>query len=172
MRRFFVTMSGANRILRVCQVDASRLCNVNIVAAMSEESVMKQALSPEKARVRRGQLRALTLGIGASALAMACSFGEIDGEENPHFWLDPSLVEQHYLPAIRDSLARLIPFGGKALQHALTEYTTHYHHERNHQGKGNVLLLPPVHQDTERAGPMRGRERLGGLLKYYTREAA
>jgi hypothetical protein len=42
---------------------------------------MKQALSPEKARVRRGQFRALTLGVGASALAMACSFGEIDGQE-------------------------------------------------------------------------------------------
>src|SRR3954462_1360377 len=53
-----------------------------IVAAMSEESVMKQALSPEvPARVRRGQFRAITLGIGASALAMACSFGEIDGEQ-------------------------------------------------------------------------------------------
>src|SRR5688572_7773984 len=78
MRRFFVTMSGPNRILRVCQVDASRLCNVNIVAAMSEESVMKQALSPEvPARVRRGQFRAITLGIGASALAMACSFGSV-----------------------------------------------------------------------------------------------
>ena len=44
---------------------------------------MKQALSPETpVRVRRGQLRALTLGVGASALAMACSFGEIDGQ-NP-----------------------------------------------------------------------------------------
>jgi len=43
---------------------------------------MKQALSPETpARVRRGQLRALTLGVGASALAMACSFGEIDGQD-------------------------------------------------------------------------------------------
>jgi len=40
---------------------------------------MKQALSSEgPARVRRGQFRAITLGIGASALAMACSFGEID----------------------------------------------------------------------------------------------
>jgi hypothetical protein len=39
---------------------------------------MKQALSSEgPARVRR-QFRAITLGIGASALAMACSFGEID----------------------------------------------------------------------------------------------
>ena len=71
-----------------------------------------------------------------------------------------------------ECLARLMLFGEKALQHALTEYTTHYHHERNHQGKGNVLLLPSVRQDTERAGPMRCRERLGGLLKYDTREAA
>jgi len=39
---------------------------------------MKQALSSEgPARVRR-QFRAITLGVGASALAMACSFGEID----------------------------------------------------------------------------------------------
>jgi mono/diheme cytochrome c family protein len=40
---------------------------------------MKQALSSEvPARVRRGQLRAITLGFGASVLAMACSFGEVD----------------------------------------------------------------------------------------------
>jgi mono/diheme cytochrome c family protein len=49
---------------------------------MSEESVMKQALSPESpVRVRNGQFRAITLGIGVSALAMACSFGEIDGSD-------------------------------------------------------------------------------------------
>jgi len=41
---------------------------------------MKQALSPETpVRVRRGQLRAVALGVGASALAMACSFGQVDG---------------------------------------------------------------------------------------------
>jgi putative transposase len=51
-------------------------------------------------------------------------------------------------------------------------YVEHYHHERNHQGKGNVLLFPAVSQDIERAGPMRCHERLGGLLKYYEREAA
>jgi hypothetical protein len=48
----------------------------------------------------------------------------------------------------------------------------HFHHERNHQGKGNVLLFPAVSQDIKRAGPMQCQERLGGLLKYYTREAA
>jgi mono/diheme cytochrome c family protein len=41
---------------------------------------MKQALSPETpVRVRRGQLRAVALGVSASAMAMACSFGQVDG---------------------------------------------------------------------------------------------
>src|SRR5215813_8778794 len=71
-----------------------------------------------------------------------------------------------------EALSRMILFGEAALCHALKEYVEHYHHERNHQGKGNVLLFPAVSQDTERAGPIRYRERLGGLLKYYEREAA
>jgi putative transposase len=71
-----------------------------------------------------------------------------------------------------ECLSRLILFGENALHHALTEYATHYHHERNHQGKGNVLLFPAVSQDTAHAGFLRCHERLGGLLKYYAREAA
>jgi zinc/manganese transport system substrate-binding protein/manganese/iron transport system substrate-binding protein len=31
----------------------------------------------------------------------------VDGETNPHFWLDPTLVERYYVPAIRDALTRL-----------------------------------------------------------------
>ena len=54
----------------------------------------------------------------------------------------------------------MILCGEASLRHALTQYVEHFHHERNHQGKGNVLL------------PLQGRERLGGLLKYYRREAA
>src|SRR5262249_5946316 len=71
-----------------------------------------------------------------------------------------------------ECLSRLILFGEAALSRALHEYVEHYHHERNHQGKGNVLLFPVVGQTPECAGPMRCRERLGGLLKYYEREAA
>jgi transposase len=44
--------------------------------------------------------------------------------------------------------------------------------ERNHQGKGNVLLFPAVSPDPEYTDPIQCRERLGGLLKYYTHEAA
>jgi len=71
-----------------------------------------------------------------------------------------------------ECLARLILFGEASLRHALTQYVPHFHHERNHQGKGNVLLFPVVSPAPEREGPIQCRERLGGLLKYYEREAA
>jgi transposase InsO family protein len=69
-------------------------------------------------------------------------------------------------------LSWLILFGEASLHHALTQYVAHFHHERNHQGKGNVLLFPMVSPDAKCAGPIQCRERLGGLLKYYTCEAA
>jgi putative transposase len=67
-----------------------------------------------------------------------------------------------------EGLARLILGGEASLRHALTQYVTHLHHERHHQGKSNVLLLPIVRQDKERQGPIQCRERLGGLLQYST----
>ncbi len=56
---------------------------------------------------------------------------------------------------------------------AKIRYVAHYHTERNHQGKHNVLLFP-VASDTTRVpgGPVYCQERLGGLLKYYHGEAA
>jgi putative transposase len=71
-----------------------------------------------------------------------------------------------------ECLSRLILFGEASLRHALTHCGAHVHHEQNHQGKGNVLLFSTVNQDAKRAGPLQCRERLGGLLKYYTCEAA
>jgi putative transposase len=71
-----------------------------------------------------------------------------------------------------ECLSRLILFGEASLRHVRTQYVAHFHHERNHQGQGNVLLFPAVSPDAECQGPMQCRERLGGLLQYYTREAA
>jgi putative transposase len=71
-----------------------------------------------------------------------------------------------------ESLSRLILFGERALWHVLKEYGEHYHHERNHQGMGNVLLFPLSSQGRTCQGPMGCRERLGGLLKYYYCDAA
>jgi len=68
-----------------------------------------------------------------------------------------------------ECLSKVILFGERSL--ALSEYVEHFHAERNHQGKGNVLLFPRD-TDRHREGPVRCHERLGGLLRYYHREAA
>jgi transposase InsO family protein len=80
---------------------------------------------------------------------------------------------ERWVRSVKDeALSRLILFGEASLRHTLHGYLEYYHHERNHQGKGNVLLFPRVSQDTVRPGPIQCRERLGGLLKYYTYDAA
>ena len=71
-----------------------------------------------------------------------------------------------------EGLSRIILFGEASLRHVLNEYVDHYHQERNHQGKGNVLLFPRSSPAGENEGPIQCRARLGGLLKYYEREAA
>lgn len=69
-------------------------------------------------------------------------------------------------------LSRVILFGERSLRLALREYSDHYHFERNHQGKDNVVLFPSRKSEFESRNPIGYRERLGGLLKYYHREAA
>ena len=72
-----------------------------------------------------------------------------------------------------ECLSKLILFGEASLKRALTEFQEHYHAERNHQGKGNKLLFPrPTPLESPLRGRVRCQERLGGLLKYYEREAA
>jgi len=63
----------------------------------------------------------------------------------------------------------MIIFGERDLRKAVAEFVTHYHFERNHQGLGNQLILPTANMPE---GEIHRRERLGGLLKYYYREAA
>jgi putative transposase len=70
-----------------------------------------------------------------------------------------------------ECLSKVILFGERSLRRALSDYIDHFHGERNHQGKGNILLFPRA-TDRQREGPVRCRERLGGLLRYYHQEAA
>jgi hypothetical protein len=70
-----------------------------------------------------------------------------------------------------ECLSKLILFGERSLRRALSEYVAHYHAERNHQGKSNVLLFGRV-METQREEAVQCRERLGGLLRYYHKEAA
>jgi hypothetical protein len=72
-----------------------------------------------------------------------------------------------------ECLSKLILFGEASLRRALREYLLHFHTERNHQGKDNVLLFPVVTKAVNRSErSVSCKERLGGLLKYYHREVA
>jgi hypothetical protein len=71
-----------------------------------------------------------------------------------------------------EALARLILFGERSLRHALSQYTSHFHEERPHQGIGNIIPFPANLHAHDRAGTIHCHERLGGLLKYYDRSAA
>ena len=70
-------------------------------------------------------------------------------------------------------LSKMILFGEHTLRHCLQNYVSHFHAERNHQGKDNVILFPePADHIGQSSGPIQTRERLGGLLKFYWRAAA
>lgn len=69
-----------------------------------------------------------------------------------------------------ECLSKLILFGEASLRRAVAQFEAHFHEERPHQGKGNVILFPSS-KENDVGGPIRCRERLGGLLKYYHREA-
>jgi hypothetical protein len=57
------------------------------------------------------------------------------------------------------------------LRKAIHEFSQRYHHERNHQGLGNQLIMgeEPCAVST---GEIQRRQRLGGMLNYYYRAAA
>jgi hypothetical protein len=82
-----------------------------------------------------------------------------------------SYAERWVRSVKEECLSKVILFGEGSLRRALNDYVEHFHTERNHQGKDNVLLFPR-NTDRHREGPARCRERLGGLLRYYHREAA
>jgi transposase InsO family protein len=71
-----------------------------------------------------------------------------------------------------ECLSKLILLGENSLRRVVSEFLEHYHQERNHQGKDNLLLFPvSALQDRNPPRAIRCRERLGGLLKYYGRAA-
>jgi transposase InsO family protein len=79
---------------------------------------------------------------------------------------------ERWVRGARDQcLSKLVPIGQGMLWRALREYEPHFHHERNHQGLGNVLVMPQV-SSTRRLGPVIRHPRLGALLNYYEQAAA
>src|SRR6476469_6076317 len=53
-----------------------------------------------------------------------------------------SYAERWVRSVKEEFLSRLILFGENSLRCAVSNYLEHFHHERNHQGKENLLLFP------------------------------
>ena len=60
-----------------------------------------------------------------------------------------------------ECLSKVILFGERSLWRALSNYVDHFHTERNHQGKGNLLLFP-LATDRQREGPVQCRSDWAG----------
>ncbi len=71
----------------------------------------------------------------------------------------------------QECLRYVVPLGEGHLRRTVGEFVAHYHSERNHQGLGNLIPCP-AHPLAAARGPIRRRERLGGLLNFYERSAA
>jgi putative transposase len=68
----------------------------------------------------------------------------------------------------QECLSKLVLFGAGPP----SRVSAHYHGERNHQWKGNRLLVPDRSNKQLRHGhAIECHHRLGGLLKYYSRAA-
>src|SRR5689334_1202143 len=79
---------------------------------------------------------------------------------------------ERFVRSIKEScLERMILFGEGSLRRAIREFVRHYHRERNHQGLGNRLIMEEKFCADSR-GAIQRRQRLGGMLNYYYRQAA
>lgn len=67
-------------------------------------------------------------------------------------------------------LGQIIPLGEPHLRSLVRDYAEHYHHVRNHQGIGNRIIAPRA-GDIDGRGKVRCTERIGGLLRFYSRAA-
>ena len=80
-------------------------------------------------------------------------------------------LERFHLSIKSECLSRMIFFGEKMLRRAVSSYLDHYHEERNHQSLDNTIISPGDEVGCS-TGEVKCRERLGGLLRYYHRQAA
>ena len=82
-------------------------------------------------------------------------------------------IAERWVRSIKEEcLSKLILFGERSLRKAVKEYELHYHQERNHQGRENVLLFPSQQAGKRQLHSLNRRKRLGGILSCYHLEAA
>src|ERR1700681_4905694 len=81
-----------------------------------------------------------------------------------------AFAERFVESAKSECLGRIVPLGEGHLRAAVRAFVEQYHEERPHQGPGHELIAPKT--TSIGTGRVTCRARLGGLLKFYYRQAA
>ncbi len=81
-----------------------------------------------------------------------------------------AFAERFVLSIKSECLSKLVLLGEGHLRLAVSEYVAFYNSERPHQGLDGRFVVTPANEN--RAGAIECRERLGGLLRFYRRQAA
>ncbi|WDI40556.1 integrase core domain-containing protein [Bremerella sp. P1] len=82
-------------------------------------------------------------------------------------------VERFIQTLQQECLDHFVVFGKEHMDYLVSEFVDFYHEDRPHQGKENQLLTPAESQsEVVSIGSVTCRERLGGVLKHYHRQAA
>ena len=86
-------------------------------------------------------------------------------------WHLPTTMSQRFILSIKsECLDKLILFGPGHPRLAVREYVAHYNRDRPHQGLDGRFVVPPTNDNS--SGPIVSHQRLGGLLRFYQRQAA
>ena len=100
---------------------------------------------------------------------------EVAGNESvrlPARSLNLNAIAERFVRSIKEScLDRMVVIGESSLHRATSQFALHYHAERNHQGLTNKIIHPEF-VPFPTTGAVNCRQRLGGLLCYYYRDAA
>ena len=80
-------------------------------------------------------------------------------------------VERFVLSIKTECIGKIVPLGEAHLRWAVSQYIQHYHVERPHQGLDGALIEGDG-RAVSTEGEVRCRERVGGMLRFYYREAA
>ena len=104
------------------------------------------------------EFKGIVEGVGINIVLTACRAPNM----NAH--------AERFVRSIKsECLGQMIFVGQASLDHAVREFVMHYHDERPHQGLANELVRKAIPTGE---GVVAMSERLGGLLKFYHRQAA
>ncbi len=103
-----------------------------------------------------------------------CILGDASVKAVPTAYRAPnrnSFAERWVRSIKSECLSRIIPFGSRSLERAISDSAAHYNSERPHLGLRNKLINEEKNSSSG-SGEVIVSERLGGLLKHYHRSAA